>query len=784
MSRITTTIRLVKRILPATTIAILLATILSGAALPQGRNINLAKDDAGLSLEWRGIPEATYRVERRTNLLAGDWEKTTLPEVVADSETTTVNIATSDASSQFFRVLFPTPVVESCDLVPLEAAEGIGLVVNGTYFYEGDQIRVDGVPLNNVVFVNHNQLRGELPALSRAAKHTVEIVSGQNANVLAALSDALEVPKMLLDVNAQAAVDFSNIEVGSTVPAADWDADRAYSGGTISTTTAPINTSKTSFPAPQAVYQSYRFGNYDYNLTSLTPNTQYELRLHFVEPYFTAANSRVFNVSANSVTLLSGFDVFSVAGGKDVAVAKDFVALSDAAGKIKLSFVPSVNNAILSGIQYKASPPPPVFSKIEVGSTTAVADWGADRGFTGGTISKKTDPIDLSKVTSPAPLAVYQSIRFGNFNYNLTSLTPNTKYDFRFHFVETYFTAINSRVFNVTANGTTLLSGFDVFKATGGKNIAIIKDFVVQADAAGKIALGFVPTVDNAILSGIEYKVSSAPDEGWVAGWGNPSWRDEFDGPTVDTTKWIVKNNDYLSYDWAYLKKEAVTIDTTAKTLKITASLLPTPKVTYDDPPKNTIPRTRRYQTGYITATKQAEFGRWEMRAKIPTIRNISSGVWPAFWHRALGGLGEIDTMEAWGSPATTHTPPAWWPETSSFTVHEKTSGGTNKLGCNFERTLNPGATSYNTASTGFHTWTMEKTPTSIKAYLDNQLIVTLTPTSHPWAFGPQFTGHPLDTRINLQMGDTYWMKDPQPGVNLVLPAVFEVDYVRYWPLP
>ena len=48
-----------------------------------------------------------------------------------------------------------------------------------------------------------------------------------------------------------------------------------------------------SDPAPQAVYQTFRYGNnFSYDMTGLTPNADYTLRLDFAEGWYNAAGSR------------------------------------------------------------------------------------------------------------------------------------------------------------------------------------------------------------------------------------------------------------------------------------------------------------------------------------------------------------------------------------------------------------------------------------------------------------------------------------------------------------
>ncbi len=130
--------------------------------------------------------------------------------------------------------------------------------------------------------------------------------------------------------------------------------------------------------------------------------------------------------------------------------------------------------------------------------------FAADTGFTGGSTTSTGSTIDLSGVTNPAPQYVYQSNRYGTFSYAITGLTPNTSYPVRLHFAETYWTQAGQRVFNVSANGQTALSNFDIVAAAGAINKAVAAQFTVKADGSGTITLQFAAVKDNALVSGIE----------------------------------------------------------------------------------------------------------------------------------------------------------------------------------------------------------------------------------------------------------------------------------------
>ncbi|MGO9468528.1 MAG: malectin domain-containing carbohydrate-binding protein, partial [Isosphaeraceae bacterium] len=116
----------------------------------------------------------------------------------------------------------------------------------------------------------------------------------------------------------------------------DTDFSDSYTGSTA----AAISTSGVTDPAPQAVYQTYRYYYYGflYTLTGLTPSASYTLRLHFADPSSTAAGQREFNVSVNGTQVLTNFDIFAAAGGQDQAVVESLAVTADAEGQLAISF--------------------------------------------------------------------------------------------------------------------------------------------------------------------------------------------------------------------------------------------------------------------------------------------------------------------------------------------------------------------------------------------------------------------------------------------------------------
>lgn len=142
---------------------------------------------------------------------------------------------------------------------------------------------------------------------------------------------------------------------------------------------------------------------------------------------------------------------------------------------------------------------------LAVNSGGSVAgQFGADANVTGGTIGGGTTAtIDTTGLVAPAPQAVYQAERYGNFTYTFPGLSSGATYKVRLHHAETYWTAVGQRRFNVTINGAPVLTNFDIIAAAGAANKAVINEFNAVA-TGGQITIQYVSVTDNARASGIE----------------------------------------------------------------------------------------------------------------------------------------------------------------------------------------------------------------------------------------------------------------------------------------
>jgi hypothetical protein len=143
-----------------------------------------------------------------------------------------------------------------------------------------------------------------------------------------------------------------------------------------------------------------------------------------------------------------------------------------------------------------------------------VGPFIADTDFIGGATTSVTNTILTTGLTSPAPQAVYQHIRYGNFTYSFPGLTAGAVYTVRLHFAEQYWTSAGKRTFNVSINGTQVLTRFDIVKTAGGSYVATIQQFSATANRDGQIVIVFDSVVNYAQINGIEIRSMSGGSGG------------------------------------------------------------------------------------------------------------------------------------------------------------------------------------------------------------------------------------------------------------------------------
>jgi hypothetical protein len=148
----------------------------------------------------------------------------------------------------------------------------------------------------------------------------------------------------------------------------------------------------------------------------------------------------------------------------------------------------------------------------------AISPFGADTEFKGGNVLRGSQPVDTSQALAPAPAAVYQTARVGNFSYAFSGFPVGTTEKVRLHFAETKWAVPGARVFDVAINGTPVLTRFDIVKAAGAKNVAVVKELEVASSATGAFEIKFTSVHDKSLVSGIEILASAANGTACTAG--------------------------------------------------------------------------------------------------------------------------------------------------------------------------------------------------------------------------------------------------------------------------
>jgi hypothetical protein len=199
--------------------------------------------------------------------------------------------------------------------------------------------------------------------------------------------------------------------------------------------------------------------------------------------------------------VLTNFDIVATAGGPDRAVVEEFTAVADSQGTITIQYTGARDNAMSSGIEVIPITTPAV--AFDSGGP-ASGTFAADADVAGGLTYSTTAAIDTSGVTDPAPQAVYQSVRYGNFTYTIPGLVPGASYTVRLLFAEIYFSSPEQRLFDVAINGAPVLTNFDIVATAGGPYRAVVEEFTAVADSQGTITIMYTGVRDNALSSGIE----------------------------------------------------------------------------------------------------------------------------------------------------------------------------------------------------------------------------------------------------------------------------------------
>ena len=218
-----------------------------------------------------------------------------------------------------------------------------------------------------------------------------------------------------------------------------WQADTDYTGGGTYTFGSPTNGTPYYYVAgttERSLYTDVRYSSdtFSYNLPA-SPGS-YTLKLHFMEgddsPY---PGKRLFNVLVNGATALSNFDVFTAAGGQDVALVKQIpVTVAAGSSGVSVTFQSVSYSAMVSAIELVPSgPPTPPAAPTHLVATPENGQislsWSASPGYALYNIKRSTQSGGPYTTVAPAESAtVYTDTGLSNgttYYYVVSAVNPD-----------------------------------------------------------------------------------------------------------------------------------------------------------------------------------------------------------------------------------------------------------------------------------------------------------------------------------------------------------------------
>ncbi len=263
-------------------------------------------------------------------------------------------------------------------------------------------------------------------------------------------------------------------------------------------------------------------------------NGDYKVNVKFAEIYWNEAGKRSFDLSAEGQLVIDDLDIFTEAGGKNLALNKSFdVTVSD--GSLNLDFLTNSDNAKLAAIEIiggsapnpnpttpttPTTPPSPPTNpnpgtiRINAGGnayTDTVGNvWMKDQYFDAGQTTSTN--ADIFKTEEDK---LYQTERWAkNLGYGIPVSDGN--YRVNLHFAEIYFDDFNKRIFDVSVEGERVVDDLDIFAKSKnaffpGKDSAYVYSVDDVNVSDGFLNLDFDASVDNAKISAIEIVSLTGP---------------------------------------------------------------------------------------------------------------------------------------------------------------------------------------------------------------------------------------------------------------------------------
>ena len=256
---------------------------------------------------------------------------------------------------------------------------------------------------------------------------------------------------------------------------------------------------------PQSSYQDPLV-----DINTSTHAINYMPRFWYLAQFSKFVRPGAYRIGADGAQQYDGlnFTAFKNPDGSEVAVV---VNSNSTATQVKIREDGNVIEPTLDAHSintFKWNAPVNTYHVIAGGSTgwnsVGSDPYSPDAYYSGGGTATNANAISG---TADDPL--YQPERNGNFSYAFP--VPNGRYQVTLRFSENFWTCAGCRLFNVSLQGSPVLTNFDIYATAGARYTAVDKTFVANV-TGGSVNLAFTNVTDLAKVDAIS--VVPLPTEG------------------------------------------------------------------------------------------------------------------------------------------------------------------------------------------------------------------------------------------------------------------------------
>jgi endoglucanase len=166
--------------------------------------------------------------------------------------------------------------------------------------------------------------------------------------------------------------------------------DNDFTGGASVSVSETISTTGVAAAAPQSVYQSARQGDCKYTVAGLVPGGPCKVRLHFAETRWDAGKKRLFTISIGGKAVLTKFDIWTMAYGRNKAVVRQFDTKANGNGEVVIALTNVVDKALINGIEVVEMPVAPSGLTAIPGTGSVALSWKPGAAATSYNVKRST----------------------------------------------------------------------------------------------------------------------------------------------------------------------------------------------------------------------------------------------------------------------------------------------------------------------------------------------------------------------------------------------------------